>query len=225
MINTKEFLTKKIIKVDYSKVRPFLNNKSVKEHINFLQKNYNLFDNVTLSLNDVKTIFLNLCDKFKTKFKKDYIDDKYNQAGMNRVYKKLKQLFNKIWGRALSIVCSISANVVVYVLGYLNFQSLMATLVFGCMYTFITFSIKYFSSRSNNTDMLYEPSNIKLPKLDSVVEFIKFISKFIKDTVNEVFNWFFYEIDEEDNKKATKRYRRWFLLSIIIILVFVLIMI
>lgn len=223
MINTKEFLTKKVITVDYSKIKPFLNNELVKKHINFLQKNYNLFNNVTWSLNDIKTAFLNLCDKFKTKFKKDSIDDKYNQAGMNRVYKKLKQLFNKIWGRALSIVCSVSANIVVYVLGYLNFQSLMAALVFGSMYTFITFSIKYFSSRSNNTDMFYEPGNIKLPKLDSVVEFIKFISKFIKSTIAKVFNWFFYEIDETDSKETAIRYKRWGLLSIIIIFILIII--
>ena len=224
-INSKEFLTKKVLKVNYKRVKAFMGNKSVKYCMNFLQQNFGLFDNTAWSLKDVKIMFLSMFEKFKTRVRKDQTEDKYHQRGMNKFYNSIKNFFNKIWSRALSIICSVSANVVVYVLGYMHFQSLMIALVLGSIYTTVTLGIKYSSANKNNTNIFYEPGNISMPKVDSIVNFIKFTGKLIKDTVVKVFNWFFYKIDKTDNKEVTIRYRRWFLLSIIILLLLVLILI
>ena len=135
---------------------------------------------------------------------------------------KLKKFFHKVWNRAFSIICSVAASAVIFTLGFVFMQSLMAAIVACSIYTMITMSIKYFAAENSNTNMFYEPGYVGIPKLSSVVDFIKFMYKFIKDTIVKVFNWFFYEVEDDDKKDLLIRRRRIFLLGIISILVLVL---
>ena len=225
-VNSKEFLNERVLEVNYHRIQPFIDNKSVKYSLNFLNSNYGLSDGSKISLNNFKKIFLDMLNKFKNNIKEEFNgDDKYQQKGWNRFFNKLKKFFTKVWNRAFSIICSISASIVVFTLGFVFSQSLMAAIVVCSVYSMITFSIKYFAAQNNNTNMFYEPSNVKVPKLSSVVEFIKFMYKFIKDTIVNVFNWFFYEIEDDDKKQLIKRRRRITLLFVLIMLILMLVMI
>ena len=218
---SKEFLNEPSLEISYKRLQPFLNNKSFKYSLNFLNNNYNLSEGSKISLKAFKKIFLDIISKFKDDVREDF-DDKYKQKGWDKFFNKLKKFFHKVWNRAFSIVCSVTASAVVFTLGFVCLQSLMAAIIACSIYTMITFSIKYFASINSNTNMFYEPGYVGIPKLSSIVDFFKFMYKFIKETIVKVFNWFFYEIEDDNKKDILIRRRRIFLLGVISILVFVL---
>lgn len=217
-VNSKEFLNERVLEVNYHRIQPFIDNKSVKYSLNFLNSNYGLSDGSKISLKNFKKIFLDMIDKFKGNVREDF-DDKYKQKGWNKFFNKLKKFFHKVWNRAFSIICSVAASAVVFTLGFVFSQSLMAAIVACSIYTMITFSIKYFASETSGTNIFYEPGYVGIPKLSSVVDFIKFMYRFIKETIVKVFNWFFYELEDEDTKSIITRRRRIFLLGILSIII------
>ena len=221
---TKDFLKDKVINVDYSRIKPYINNKLVKQGLNILKNDYNISPKVKLSLDSFKQTFLKLISNFKKDYRKDF-DDKYHQKGWNKFFNILYKAFNKLWERALNIVCSITASFVVFGLGYVFSQSLVTALVTGGLYFIMISGIKYFSASKNGTNMFYEPTNISLPNMNSIKNFIKYITSFIKSTIGKLFNWFFYEVDPKDKKDITIKRRRMFLLTMICLVLLILVVI
>ena len=219
---TKEFFNEKVLEVDFNKLQPVISNKHVQYSLNFLRDTYGIKEGVKLSLKNFKQMFLDLISKFKSDVKVD-VEDKYKQHGWNKFFNKLKRAFHKIWNRAFSIACSVTASAVMFTLGFMFAQSLMCGIIVCSIYTMITFSIKYFSASETGTNMFYEPGYVAIPKLSSIVNFFKFMYKFIKDTLVKVFEFFIYKIEDDDSKETIIRRRRVFLLLLILIFCIILI--
>lgn len=221
---TNSFFDEKVLKVDYSRLNNMMDKKYVKKSLSVLQSEYNVNENDSLSLTDVKSIFLNLLSKIRPETREDY-DDKYKQKGFFKLYNTLKKLFLRIWNRAWSIVTSTSASVAVFIIGLTTLQSLMAAIVLCTIYTTITLSIKSYQASKLGTSMAYEPGEVGFLSLDNIVNFIKYVFTFIKDTFLDVVNWFFFKIESNNEKdpEVYLRRRRFFLLFIILVFIVILV--
>jgi hypothetical protein len=184
--------------------------------LDYLDSKYHLAQRGKLSCNDIYKILKDLSNKLERKLRHpNGEDDKYNQKGLNGFFKKLLKILQRLWNSCISVITSNAFQAIFFIYGLYSIESVFVAIFVGSFYILLCQSIKYFSGRYYGTDPQHEPSTIGIPKISRIPEYIKWVYTTVRETLTDVFNWFFFKVEDE-KKDPVKRNRRFLLLALIV---------
>ena len=184
--------------------------------LDYLDSKYHLETKGKISCKDIYKILVDLAKKLEHSLRyPNGEEDKYNQTGITGFFKRLGKILQRLWNRCISVITSNAFQAIFFIYGLFTIESVFVAIFVGSLYVILCQSIKHFSGKSHETNPQYEPTQVGIPKFTMIPEYIKWVYTTVRNSITNVFNWFFFKIEDE-TKDPVKRNRRFLLLAIIV---------